>query len=116
MNGSREAILTTPAHTPPPPPAQMISATVDIQFCLEVFEVMIAVGRVEARNEAHILLSTGCSLTVRSLQVSTEVPPSEKPVGQEESCLGHRELLRCPNRWDVLWLEAASEYIWERRM
>lgn len=34
---------------------------------------MITVGRVEARNEAHTLLSAGCSLTVRSLQESTEV-------------------------------------------
>jgi len=49
----------------------MNSTTVNIWFCLEVFDVMITVGRVEAWIEAHILLSTGCSLP--SLQVSTEV-------------------------------------------
>lgn len=57
-------------------------------FCLGVFEVMITVGRVEARDEAHTLPSTGYVLPYSQIPPSVNRSAAEKPVGQEGSCLG----------------------------
>lgn len=71
---------------------------------------MIIVGRVEAWNEVHILLSTAYALSVSFLQqVSTEALLRNLLVRKEAAWA--RELLQDPYRWDMLWLEAASECI-----